>query len=667
MSKVKDTEVDQKFEYEEDFSGPIDERKCRDIFWLILFCAFWIGMIVVASIGFSRGEPKRLYYPTDWKGSICGYDMTNLVEELKEKNANLTDVIDWDAQFPDLSEKTRVFFPATDIEKEFCVKECPTEGEVVDFCGDDDPKFESYQDKKEYCKYNSTSYVRRCFPVFSSGDKSDDEEKTEEQVSKSWSSTGKLAQAMGDVVQAWYVILVSAFVAFVLSFVWLWLLKQFAGFMVWFTVVAFFFVLGGITFFFYLQYQKSNEKYESDTSIEGSKTNSRVFLAFTFVGIGIFVITFCLIIFLRKKINLVIQIIKEAAKAIQASKFVVFFPIATFIALLCLYAWWVPVAIFMMAAGSPTLELDEIDGEEFYKLDYENDKSTNYATIYHFFGLLWTNAWIIGITQITIAGTIAQWYWTRDKDNIPGNPVLSAFKRTLKYHLGSAALGSFILAVIQFIRFCLEYIDRRSKKLAGESRWIRYLMCMAKYCVRLLESWIKFINRNAYIMIAVYGQSFCKSTKRAFHLISRNIGKLILVNVIGDFLLFLGKIIVAACTMIIALAMCMSNDDMTFYVLPAVLCGLLAYLIASAFMGVFEMCIDTILLCFCEDCERHDGSDPEKEPYATPELARFMSTHDQTEKMGKPIGSGKTKDVGSGSDGSEQDKVQVSDSGSSSD
>lgn len=35
---------------------------------------------------------------------------------------------------------------------------------------------------------------------------------------------------------------------------------------------------------------------------------------------------------------------------------------------------------------------------------------------------------------------------------------------SLRYHLGSVALGSFIIAIVQFIRLVLEYIDRKTKQ-----------------------------------------------------------------------------------------------------------------------------------------------------------------------------------------------------------
>jgi len=59
------------------------------------------------------------------------------------------------------------------------------------------------------------------------------------------------------------------------------------------------------------------------------------------------------------------------------------------------------------------------------------------------------------------------------------------------------------------------------------------------------------------------------------------------------------------------------------------LIGILAYAIATAFMSVYEMAVDTMLLCFCEDTERNDGS-AEKPYYMSDSLKSYMATHHRT-------------------------------------
>ena len=47
-------------------------RKCRDIVFLVLFLAYGIGIIIESSYGFNKGDPGRLVYGFDYKGNTCG-------------------------------------------------------------------------------------------------------------------------------------------------------------------------------------------------------------------------------------------------------------------------------------------------------------------------------------------------------------------------------------------------------------------------------------------------------------------------------------------------------------------------------------------------------------------------------------------------------------------
>ncbi|PNI51559.1 SLC44A2 isoform 6, partial [Pan troglodytes] len=57
----------------------------------------------------------------------------------------------------------------------------------------------------------------------------------------------------------------------------------------------------------------------------------------------------------------------------------------------------------------------------------------------------------------------------------------------------------------------------------AENKFAKCLMTCLKCCFWCLEKFIKFLNRNAYIMIAIYGTNFCTSARNAFFLLMRNI------------------------------------------------------------------------------------------------------------------------------------------------
>lgn len=99
--------------------------------------------------------------------------------------------------------------------------------------------------------------------------------------------------------------------------------------------------------------------------------------------------------------------------------------------------------------------------------------------------------------------------------------MYTVWTHNCRYHLGTLAFGALILAICRMIRIMLEYIDQKLKKY--DNPVTRAIMCCLKCCFYCLEKFIKFINRNAYIMCAVHGKNFCASAKDAFNLLMRNL------------------------------------------------------------------------------------------------------------------------------------------------
>merc|ERR1712241_1097717 len=55
---------------------------------------------------------------------------------------------------------------------------------------------------------------------------------------------------------------------------------------------------------------------------------------------------------------------------------------------------------------------------------------------------------------------------------------------------------------------------------------------------------MRFLNRNAYIMCAMKSTNFCVSAKDAFNLLMRNTVRVVVLNGIVNFLLFIGKLVI---------------------------------------------------------------------------------------------------------------------------
>lgn len=67
--------------------------------------------------------------------------------------------------------------------------------------------------------------------------------------------------------------------------------------------------------------------------------------------------------------------------------------------------------------------------------------------------------------------------------------------------MGSVALGAFILALVQLVRLILEYIDRHLRGHGKFDTVARWALCCLRCCMWCVEQFVKFLNRNAYIMV----------------------------------------------------------------------------------------------------------------------------------------------------------------------
>jgi hypothetical protein len=65
------------------------------------------------------------------------------------------------------------------------------------------------------------------------------------------------------------------------------------------------------------------------------------------------------------------------------------------------------------------------------------------------------------------------------------------------------------------------------------------------------ERFIRFLNNNAYIMIALTGKNFCSAAKSAFESIWANSMRFALVNGIGGAFIFVGKFCISIVTLMI--------------------------------------------------------------------------------------------------------------------
>uniref|UniRef100_A0A8D0A9C2 Choline transporter-like protein n=1 Tax=Sander lucioperca TaxID=283035 RepID=A0A8D0A9C2_SANLU len=368
-----------------------------------------------------------------------------------------------------------------------------------------------------------------------------------------------------------------------------------------------------------------------------------------------------ILIFLRTRLRIAIALLKEGSRAISYIMSTLLYPIITFLLLAICIAYWVVTALYPsncwfiaelfsfkeFCCIHPTFSQTNITkvcpGSQcmfaFYGGESVYHRNILVLHVCNLFVFLWLVNFTMALGQCALAGAFASYYWALKKPNdIPACPLYSSFSRAIRYHTGSLAFGSLILSVVQMIRIVLEYLDHKLK--GSQNACTRFMLCCLKCCFWCLEHVIRFINRNAYIMIAIYGKNFCTSSNDAFFLLMRNVIRVAVLDKVTDFLLFLGKLLISGSVGVLAFfffthkipVIQQETPSLNYCWVPLLTVIFGSYMIAHGFLNVYAMCVDTLFLCFCEDLERNDGSSS-RPYYMSPGLHKILRKGEEGAKL----------------------------------
>lgn len=165
---------------------------------------------------------------------------------------------------------------------------------------------------------------------------------------------------------------------------------------------------------------------------------------------------------------------------------------------------------------------------------------------------------------MVIAGAVSDWYFTRDRKNLEW-PLARSVRRLLLYHLGSVALGSFLITLFKLPRLILTYLEKKLKTF--DNTPARCCLQCCTCCLWLIEKFVKYLNHNAYTVVAIEGESFCQAAQIAFNAIVTNALRVAAINSVGDFILFLGKIGVVALTAFVGAMLTKVSFNFLFFMI----------------------------------------------------------------------------------------------------
>ncbi|XP_028030024.1 CTL-like protein 2 isoform X2 [Bombyx mandarina] len=676
--------------YDPNFNGPIHNRSCTDVFWIILFLIFLGGWMYIGYYGYQNGNIEKLLAPMDSNGKRCGVDSGVINRKY--------------LLFFNLANCLRPETPITGCPTpQVCVEECPQRTvkfiEQLTSANFNEMKREmvcidgvntetmTYSDALQYMNEDkcaglilqSQSVVRRCFlnvtEAVTVTDKFTSLGFNEESLLNQLINLLELNELSSKIVQdlvqsRWY--LAGALLAVVIiCFIYIVLLRFVITPIVWASIgglLALLIFTSYLCYGNYVYYRDNPIQLHQTTNLKGYAqsifSKASTWMVILIVTAFLSFILLVMVVFLRNRIRIAIALIREGSRALSAVKSTVLLPIFPWIFQCAVIAYWLFLFMSLLSIGTPIFKTANLKSDTNCKcaiytednMDCDPNKFTLssrdlsggpcrqatctfqsfetpqiilYLHLANFLGFFWTMFFITGITDMILASTFATWYWTFHKSDLPFFTLTRGAYRTIRYHTGTVAFGSLIIAIVRVIRVILEYIDHKLKKF--ENPFTRFIMCCCKCLFWCLESFLKFINKNAFIMCAVHGHNFCKSARDAFSLLLRNVVRVVVLDKVTDFIFFVSKLLISIGIGFAVYYILEWNftyeitkgQRLNYNYVPAIILSVATYIICTVFFNVYSMAVDTLFLCFLEDCERNDGS-PEKPYFMSKNLMKIL-------------------------------------------
>ena len=632
-------------------NGPVGDetRKCRDCFCCIILIVFILGCVVIAFFGFKKGKPVKILYGYDEDGNACGYDegykdypylyfysvLSNLKSLNVSKIINAICVKDCPTDKKkdnpnkdpyyldckptknntDCKVEFKDYYQSKKILNRFCF---PSDSGSLEYNETTQEKIEVYDQSKdqiievvvykdEIITNNSRTYV----DTQALSGNTDATKASTQLINWSFFSSDRIVSWFSDVVVTKYAIAASVIWSFILAMLFLLFLRCCAGVIVYLTIFLVLIGLAVLCVFFRMKY--NHYKNTNDTD------NKTLFQVLFWVFVVITAIWLLFILLMCNRIRLAVALIKVTAKYVGRNCCIVFVPFLFFIILAAWIIYWLILSVYIYAAG------DFNEGSKVIAT-FTYDKKIRYLFWYHLFALFYIYAVISSYSQFVYSSSAVIWYFTSEKGTEHHN-ILKSFHRGIRYHMGSLAFGSLIIAIVRFLMFFIEIFKKKIEATYGKKvpgKCYKCIMCCIQCCLKCIGKTIEFINKHAFIMIAIKGDCFCTAAWEGFALTIRNLGRFSVFTILGKLFCVIGTVVICSATVTVGYFVITEfeyfSEDLKSCVLPMICFALIGLIIGLICMKVFGTSGDALLYAFLVDEELNKG-----QAKAFPDLQKFMS------------------------------------------
>jgi len=460
--------------------------------------------------------------------------------------------------------------------------------------------------------YNTKEYMGRyCMP-----DVPTDNPLAQEMLNSTGMSDGteQLKNALGGVKRAWPVVASACGAALVMCFLYLILLKYCARILIYAALIIL--ILGFLVIGLGLL--------STAFDLTGNQVHSPLFqklphddaVLYSEIGGGICLVMFLVFAILLMCFNHLIQtalrVVEAACTCMFSELDLLLQPLVDVVLRTIAFCVLAYGGIYVLSMGKVVADNSAaINGQTVAgvsrTIEYTDDQK--YMIAYYVFGYFWIMELLNAMSQFVLAYMVVLWYYTK-KESAGARKKLVFCAICKGYaasmvHLGSLAFGSFLIAVLRFVRLILGIVAKQADAQGNKA-----LACIAKAlmcCVDCFKRFMEYINKNAYIDIAISSNSFCIAAKNSFTFLFDNAGTIALMNGACFIFVWAGVGLVSGTCGYGAYLATMSyepymDDTATTYVAypeaVGIAAGIGSMFVSMCFMNVFDMVADTLLYCY---------------------------------------------------------------------
>mmetsp|Transcript_143068 Transcript_143068/g.457239 ORF Transcript_143068/g.457239 Transcript_143068/m.457239 type:complete len:412 (+) Transcript_143068:960-2195(+) len=246
--------------------------------------------------------------------------------------------------------------------------------------------------------------------------------------------------------------------------------------------------------------------------------------------------------------------------------------------------------------------------------DFEDDELP-YLFGYMFIAM-WIYEFIVAWEQIAFCYATQSWFfapYVNGRKDISQSVWLVGFVVGITYHMGTLVFGSLILAIFRIVYLIIWYIHKQlqgSDDGGAVNAAARGVAAACMCCIACVESLMRYINKQVYLIVVVNSNGFCTAAKIVVQvMLSEMVTFALLEGATKAFQVVGGLAITGLGAWITWLVITTSSyftdpDSEHFIASPeyvTIAAGVICAIVAGMFMNIFDVVSDSILMCACLD------------------------------------------------------------------